>query len=315
MLKLALVVPCYNEQEALPHTLPLLVNLLNNLQAEALVSADSYLVLVDDGSQDLTWRLIHSACEQYPKQVTGLKLAGNVGHQNALYAGLVAQIDRCDAAISLDADLQDDVAVIRNMVVAYLEQHADLVYGVRKARNKDSWFKRSTARCYYKILRWLGADIIEDHADFRLMSAKALRILREYQEVQLFLRGIVRLFGMKEAVVQFDRDERLHGQSKYTLKKMLSLAFTGITSLSIRPLRVIMLLGITCTTIALLVFAWAVSSWLQGVSVSGWTSIICVQLFFFGIILFCLGVIAEYIGRVYIETKRRPRYMIEQSIH
>lgn len=310
---LSVVIPCFNEEEALPHTLQQLMSLLQRLKADGVIDARSYVCLVDDGSRDHTWTLIHHACLEHPTEIRGIKLAGNVGHQNALYAGLVQQVGKCDASISLDADLQDSTEAIVDMIRAYVQEGADLVYGVRRSRTKDTVFKRETAQWYYRLLRWLGADIIQDHADFRLMSQRALKILAQYQEVQLFLRGLVRLFGLKESLVYFDREERLHGTSKYTLKKMLSLALTGITSLSTRPLRIITLMGMLCLGVALSMGVWVIHAWMVGQSISGWTSLVCIQLFFFGTIILSLGVVAEYIGRIYIETKSRPRYFIEQE--
>ena len=309
---LAMVVPCYNEEEVLEDTTDQLVALLKDLIREGLVSNRSFIVFVDDGSRDSTWKMIEEQSRKIP-YITGVKLAANAGHQNALLAGLNSVIDRCDCSVSLDADLQDDPAVIRDFVLQYQDGH-DVVYGVRNSRETDTFFKRSTAKAFYKLMIKMGVNIVNDHADFRLMSNRALKNLSEFKEVNLFLRGLVPLVGLKSTKVYYKRQERMAGESKYPLKKMLAFSLDGITSFSITPIRLVTLMGITISLLSILAGVYALFSKLFGVTVSGWTSIILSIWFLGGIQLISLGLIGEYIGKIYKEAKHRPKYFIEQKI-
>ena len=310
---IAFVVPCYNEEAVLPHTLPRLVGDMEKLVAGQAIAAESYILFVDDGSRDGTWALIDEASRAHPGRVQGLKLSRNVGHQNALLAGLLSQIGKADATISLDADLQDDVSVIARMIEHFRRDQAEIVFAVRKDRSSDSLFKRGTASAYYRILNWLGADIIPNHADFRLMSDRALRALSHYGEVHVFLRGLVMQLGYKTAIVEFERLPRLHGETKYTLQKMLRLAIDGITSLSVRPIRLIALLGIILFFVFLGMSVWVLGTWIAGHTVQGWTSVMLLFLLIAAFQTFALAVIGEYVGKIYFETKARPRYIIEKE--
>ena len=309
---LSMVVPCYNEEEVLHDTTEQLVSLLRDLKDEGLVSNRSFILFVDDGSKDSTWKIIEEQSLRIP-YISGLKLAANAGHQNALLAGLNNVIDRCDCSVSLDADLQDDPAVIRDFVLHYQEGY-DVVYGVRNSRETDTVFKRSTAKAFYKLMIKMGVNIVDDHADFRLMSNTALKNLSEFKEVNLFLRGLVPLVGLKSTKVYYDRQERMAGESKYPLKKMLAFSLDGITSFSITPIRLVTLMGITISLLSVLAGVYALFSKLFGVTVSGWTSIILSIWILGGIQLISLGLIGEYIGKIYKETKQRPKYFIEQKI-
>ena len=309
---LSMVVPCYNEEEVLEDTTDQLVTLLKDLIREGLVSNRSFIVFVDDGSKDSTWKIIEEQSLKIP-YITGVKLAANAGHQNALLAGLNSVIDRCDCSVSLDADLQDDPAVIRDFVLNYRKGY-DVVYGVRNSRETDTIFKRSTAKAFYKLMIKMGVNIVNDHADFRLMSNTALKNLSEFKEVNLFLRGLVPLVGLKSTKVYYKRQERMAGESKYPLKKMLAFSLDGITSFSITPIRLVTLMGITISLLSILAGVYALFSKLFGVTVSGWTSIILSIWFLGGIQLISLGLIGEYIGKIYKETKHRPKYFIEQKI-
>ena len=306
---LAMVVPCYNEEEVLPTTKKELSNLLQSLQKKKLIKEDSFICFVDDGSRDKTWELIEKYAQE--SYIKGLKLSRNCGHQNALLAGLFYAEGLSDAAVSMDADLQDDISVVEQMCQKFIEGY-EIVYGVRKRRDSDSAFKRITAEGFYKVMRLMGVDIIENHADFRLMSKRALNWLKEFQEVNLFLRGIIPLLGLKSDIVYYDRKERLAGESKYPLKKMLSFAWDGITSFSTAPLQFITLLGIGVLFVSVVLSIWAVIAKLNGTAVSGWTSMILIVLFLGGVQMLSLGIIGEYIGKIYKETKRRPRFFIEK---
>lgn len=309
---IAFVVPCYNEEAGLPHTIARINADLDKLIAEGRVSPQSYSLLVDDGSRDRTWAIIEEASRVAPARVRGLKLARNVGHQNALLAGLLTQIGKADATISLDADLQDDVSIVGKMVDAFRDG-AEVVFAVRHERSTDTVFKRGTADLYYRILNWLGADIIPHHADFRLMSDRAVRALSGFREVHVFLRGLVVQLGFKTAIVEFERLPRLHGETKYTLQKMVRLAIDGITSLSVRPIRMIALLGLILFVIFLGVSAWVFITWIAGHTVQGWTSLMLLFLLVAAFQTFALAVIGEYVGKIYFETKSRPRYIIERE--
>lgn len=309
---LYLVVPCYNEEEVLPVTIKRLAEMLDNLVSKSEVSEESRIVFVDDGSTDNTWSIIESAYSTYTG-VRGIKLAANVGHQNALMAGLTEVNGLCDCCISIDADLQDDITVIPQFLNEY-RNGCDVVYGVRKRRESDTAFKRGTAKAFYKLMRLLGADIIENHADYRLLSRRALNALAEFPEVNLFLRGMVRLVGFKSGVVYYDRTKRYAGESKYPLRKMLSFAFDGITSFSIKPIRIVWTLGVLVSFIAVLAEIYTLCARFFGVSVTGWSSLMISIWFLGGVQLISVGVIGEYIGKIYKEVKRRPRYIIEKGL-
>lgn len=308
-MKLAIVVPCYNEEQMLPLTLPRLLELLTRLHERGLVSADSTLLLVDDGSKDRTWELLREASAE-DSRVQALRLSRNRGHQRALLAGL--REARADAVVSIDADLQDDIEAIVEMVAA-ARSGADIVYGVRRQRTSDTAFKRRTAELYYRILHLFGVEVVFNHADFRLMSRRALDALEQFGESNLFLRGMVPQLGFTTTVVYYDRLERQAGESKYPLSKMLALAWEGITSFSVAPLRFITLLGLAACMVALGLGLWAL--WVgifTAHAIPGWTSTVVPFAFLGGVQLLSLGVIGEYVGKIYIETKRRPPYFIAE---
>ena len=309
---LYIVVPCYNEQEVLPTTTPKLIEQLNALVEAQLIDKESRILYVNDGSIDDTWKLIEQYTQQHP-QVCGVKLAGNVGHQNALLAGLEAASERADITISIDADLQDDVAVMTDMVQKYHEG-CDIVYGVRRERKTDTWFKRNSALAFYKLMKRLGVKSVYNHADYRLMSRRAVKQLLNYRERNLFLRGIVPLVGYRTDSVFYDRGERLAGESKYPLSKMLNFAVNGITSFSIKPVRMVLALGIIFTLIALGILIYVLIAYFSGRTVSGWSSLILSLWFIGGCVLIGLGIVGEYIGKIYIEVKDRPRYNVEKEI-
>ena len=310
-LQLGIVVPCYNEEAVLPVTAKKLMALLANLASAGQVSADSAIYFVDDGSKDRTWPIIE-AMASADAQIHGIKLSRNQGHQNALIAGLLETPG--DALVSIDADLQDDVNVIEEMVRHHLAGF-EIVYGVRKARRTDTFFKRSSARLYYRLLARMGVDIVEDHADYRLMGRRALDAMRGYPEVNLFLRGIVPLLGFRATTVYYDRAERFAGESKYPLRKMLALAIDGVTSFSVVPLRMISALGFLVSLFSTLMIAWAVYGKLfAGDALPGWASSVIPIYFLGGIQLLSIGVLGEYIAKIYLETKRRPRFLIEKMI-
>ncbi len=306
------VVPCYNEEAVLPETVKELTAQLNGMIDAGLATEQSRMLFVDDGSKDKTWALI----EQFNKEnpfVNGVKLAHNRGHQNALLAGLMTAKDECDCAISLDADLQDDVSVLPQFVQKF-QEGCDVVYGVRNKRDTDTWFKRTTAEGFYKIMSRLGVETVYNHADYRLMSKRALDALSEYKEVNLFLRGIVPLIGYRSDYVYYDRHERFAGESKYPLKKMISFAIDGITSFSVKPLRIIANLGIVVSLISIVGLIYALVSYFTGSAVAGWTAIVCSIWLLGGLQMLCLGVVGEYIGKIYNEVKGRPRFRIEKRI-
>lgn len=309
---LYLVVPCYNEELALPHTAPKLLKKIKYLVENENISEKSRILLVDDGSKDKTWELIESLSKQ-DKYFSGLKLSRNKGHQNALLGGLMTAKKYADVIISLDADLQDDINAIDEMVENYNKGY-EIVYGVRNSRKKDTFFKRFTAESFYKIMKFLGVDIVFNHADYRLMSKRALDEMGNFNEVNLFLRGIVPLLGFNSTTVEYERNERCAGESKYPLKKMLSFALDGITSFSIKPMRMILNLGVIIFIISLLVLAWSIIVKILGKTVSGWTTLVASIWSIGGIQLFCMGILGEYIGKIYLETKQRPKYIIEKII-
>lgn len=306
----AIVVPCYNEEAVLAETTSRLLEVMQRV-AEKHADLQGRIVYVDDGSRDGTWPLIGSLSKQHP-QVMGLKLAHNAGHQHALWAGLEWAAAHVDAAISIDADLQDDVNVIPEMIDLFLGGK-DIVYGVRRDRPTDTWFKRTTALAFYKLMSKLGGDIVYNHADYRLMSRRTLAALMTYGERNLFLRGMVRTLGFPQAMVYYDRGERFAGESKYPLRKMLAFAIDGITSFSVRPLRLISIVGLSFMLVALAVIVYGLAAWLCGRTIQGWTSLLVSLWFIGGAILVALGVIGEYVGKIYAEVKRRPRYFIEET--
>jgi len=309
---LYLVIPCYNEQEVLPETSKRLLEKMNSLMEQGMISRDSKIMFVNDGSKDRTWEMIEELHETNPIY-QGVKLSRNRGHQNALLGGLMTAKEYADMAISLDADLQDDIDVIDQFVEKYYEG-CDIVYGVRSARDTDTFFKRFTAEGFYKLINLMGGEVVFNHADYRLMSKRALEELANYKEVNLFLRGIVPMIGFKTDVVTYERHERFAGESKYPLKKMLALAINGITSLSIKPIRFIVFLGmfIFVCSIAMLIYS-LVQHFLGNTSI-GWTSLIVSIWAIGGLQLLAIGVIGEYIGKIYLETKERPKYIIEKVL-
>ena len=310
-MRLAVVVPCYNEQEVLSETTRQLLQVLDELLQGDFVT-EGCIMYVDDGSRDRTWALI-SEYATSDTRVHGLKLAHNVGHQQALWAGLEWASTHADAAVSIDADLQDDVQSIKEMVREW-QAGADVVYGVRRERTTDTFFKRNTAQAFYKLMNAMGGDVVYNHADFRLMSRRALVALMSYPERNLFLRGMVSALGYPSARVYYDRKERFAGESKYPLGKMLSFALDGITSFSVRPLRFIVGMGLLFILISLLAIVYAMVSYLRGYTMPGWTSLLVSVWFIGGCILMALGIIGEYVGKIYKEVKRRPRYFVEQEV-
>lgn len=307
---LYIVIPCYNEQEVLPITAPMFLNKLHELAGKKLVSENSRIMFVNDGSSDGTWDIIRALAAS-DEHYIGISQSRNRGHQNAVLAGLMEAKDRCDISISIDCDGQDDINAMDDMVRAYLDG-CDIVYGVRNDRETDSLFKRTTAQGFYKFLSAMGADIVYNHADYRLISARALHELAKFKEVNLFLRGMVPLVGFKSTSVEYKRAERIAGKSKYPLRKMLALAGDGITSLSIKPLRLIMSFGVIVALLSFVGVIWAIVSALAGRAVVGWASMTCIICFVSGVQLICMGIIGEYIGKIYMETKHRPRYIISE---
>ncbi len=310
MDKLAIVVPCFNEQEVLPLTFRCLSDQLYGLIAQQKISADSIIIYVDDGSQDSTWALIEQE-SQVSQNVYGIKLSSNCGHQNALMAGLMVAKDLADMAVSIDADLQDDVAAIEKMVNCY-NDGTDIVYGVRASRQTDTAFKRTTAQGFYKLMNFLGTKTVYNHADFRLMSKRALDALAQYGERNMFLRGIVPLLGFREDYVEYDRSKRAAGESKYPLKKMLSFAFNGITSFSIKPINLILSLGAVIVVLSIAAFVYTLVAYFAGRAVAGWASLMISIWFLGGVQLLSVGLVGMYTGKIYIETKHRPRYIVEK---
>lgn len=309
---LYVVVPCYNEEEVLPETTRRLRLKMNTLIEIGKISADSRVLLVNDGSTDNTWNLIREIHAEDPL-FQGLSLSRNRGHQNALLAGLMTAKDRCDGCISMDADLQDDINAMDGMIDKYYEG-CDIVYGVRNRREKDTFFKKHTALMFYRLMSLMGVQMVPNHADYRLMSRRALNGLAEFKEVNLFLRGIVPMIGYKTGEVYYDRAERFAGESKYPLRKMLAFAMDGITSLSVVPIRMITALGTGVFLISMLFLIWGIVQRLRGATVPGWSSIIVSVWAIGGLILLSLGVLGEYIGRIYLETKGRPRFMIDEYL-
>lgn len=309
---IAVVIPCYNEEAALPETLGVVTSLLEKLRENGKISTQSFLLCVDDGSSDDTWNVISQWNERIP-WIKGISLSHNRGHQYALLAGLITAKDMCDAAITLDADLQDDPEAMVEMIEKFVGG-AEIVYGVRKSRKGDSWFKRNSARLYYKFQRLMGLETVYDHADYRLMSSRALDILGEYKETNLFLRGIVPQIGLATSTVEYDRKERVLGESKYPLKKMLLFSVDGITSFSARPMRWIFGVGMILIILDIAVGIHVLVSYLRGAVVSGWSSLILSVWFLGSLILMAIGIVGEYIGKIFSEVKGRPRYSIREKI-
>lgn len=310
-MKLNIVIPCYNEEEVLHETNRQLTELIDSMISDGLLS-ECDILYVDDGSKDNTWNIIEELQSVSP-YAHGLKLAHNVGHQNALWAGLEYSSDKCDAAVSIDADLQQDIQKIKDMVLAY-QQGFEVVYGIRNDRATDSAFKKRTALSFYKLMQKMGVDVIPNHADFRLLGKNALRALAGFPERNLFLRGLVRLLGFKETEVYFDCNDRLAGKSKYTFKKMFNFAIDGITSFSIQPLRIISLIGLMCFGISIVEMIYILIAYFHGTVIRGWSSLLFSVWFIGGLLLFSVGVVGEYIGKIYNEVKRRPRYIIEKQV-
>lgn len=306
---LYIITPCYNEEEALPHSAPKLVALLTQMAESGLIDEASRLTLVDDGSRDKTWKVIEALIERFP-QVEGLKLAHNAGHQNALWAGMMTVRGKADAIVTIDADLQDDVNAIPKFVEK-LNEGADVVYGVRKKRDTDTPFKRATAHGFYRFMRTMGADVVDDHADYRLLSRRALDALSDFGEINLFLRGMVPLLGFKTDKVYYDRGERVAGESKYPLKKMLAFAVEGITSFSVKPIKLVIVLGSLFALLGLLMAVYAIVQAFLGQTATGWASLMVSIWVVGGVQLMALGLIGTYVGKIYTEVKRRPRFIVE----
>ena len=307
---LYIVIPCYNEEKVLPITAPMFLKKIQDLETAGKVSPDSRVLFVNDGSKDDTWNIIEDLSKKDPHYL-GISQSRNRGHQNAVLAGLMEAKDRCDITISIDCDGQDDINAMDNMVDAYLDG-CEVVYGVRSKRDTDTFFKRFTAEGFYKLMNWMGAEVVFNHADYRLISSRVLQEFANFKEVNIFLRGMIPLVGFKSTSVYYERAERIAGESHYPLKKMLALAFDGITSLSVKPIRMITGFGVTVSILSFLGVLWALISQLTGSTVSGWASTMCVICFMGGVQLVCLGVIGEYVGKIYMETKRRPRYIISE---
>lgn len=313
MDKLAIVVPCYNEEEALGMASEALRGVLEDLIAKGKIAADSFVLFVNDGSKDRTWELIEEEHDRHPVQICGVKLAGNVGHQSALTAGLITAMELSDVMVSIDADLQDDVAVIEEMIDKFHEGK-DIVYGVRRERKTDTFFKRVTAQGFYKLMALMGVKTVYNHADFRLMSKRAVEHFSKFQETNMYLRGMMPLIGYETDSVYYDRKERVAGESKYPLKKMLALAFNGISSFSVKPISMIMGLGLVIVLISILAAVYALISYFAGNVVQGWTSLILSIWFLGGLQLLAIGMVGLYIGKIYMEVKHRPRYNIEKVL-
>ena len=313
MQRLMIVVPCYNEEEILPYSIKKLTEVIKDLIKKSKIASNSGILFVNDGSRDKTWEIIQKEYKNNP-YVYGLGLAGNVGHQNALFAGLQTAAEICDFSISIDADLQDDIEVIEQMVDEYLAG-ADIVYGVRSERKTDTFFKRFTAQSFYRIMEMMGVKTVYNHADFRLMSARAMKQLGQYKERNLFLRGMVPLIGYKTATVTYARKERLAGESKYPLKKMLSFAWDGITSFSIKPISMIMAFGGVIVVCSVIAFIYTLVSYFMGHVSPGWSSLMISIWFLGGVQLLFIGVVGQYVGKTYIESKERPRYNVEEFLN
>ncbi len=309
--RLIIVVPCYNEQEVLPITAPMFLAKIKSLAQAGQITQDSRVMFVNDGSRDDTWNIITRLAEE-DEHYIGISQSRNRGHQNAVLAGLMTAKDMCDITISIDCDGQDDINAMDGMVAAYHEG-CEIVYGVRSRRDTDTFFKRFTAESFYKLLNAMGAEVVYNHADYRLISSRALQELAKFREVNIFLRGMVPLVGFKSTSVYYERSERAAGKSHYPLSKMLALAFDGITSLSIKPIKIIFVLGLIVALISFVGIIWAVVEAILGNTASGWASTTCIICFLSGVQLISIGVIGEYIGKIYMEVKHRPRYIISEK--
>ncbi len=307
---LYIVIPCYNEEKVLPITAPMFLKKIQDLSAAGKISQDSRVLFVNDGSKDNTWNIIKDLSKADPHYI-GICQSRNRGHQNAVLAGLMEAKDKCDITISIDCDGQDDINAMDAMVDAYLDG-CEVVYGVRSKRDTDTFFKRFTAEGFYKLMNWMGAEVVFNHADYRLVSSRVLQEFANFKEVNIFLRGMIPLVGFKSTSVYYERAERIAGESHYPLKKMLALAFDGITSLSVKPIRMITGFGVLVSILSFIGVLWALIAQLAGATVSGWASTMCVICFMGGVQLVCLGVIGEYVGKIYMETKHRPRYIISE---
>lgn len=310
---LYIVIPCYNEEEALPITAARLVELTDDMMKRSIIDRESRIVLVDDGSKDKTWEVIASLHKQ-DSRFEGVKLAHNAGHMNALWAGMTLSADRCDCVITIDADLQDDVNAMYGFLEAY-QNGADVVSGVRSSRKTDTAFKRNTAQMFYKLMSKLGVEMVYNHADYRLLSQRALQALLSFGEVNMFLRGMVPMLGFKTEKVYYERSERVAGESKYPLKKMIAFALEGITSLSNKPIRYILMLGVLCALLGVAMGIYVIASLVKGHTVAGWASIMMSLWLLGGLQLMALGVVGEYVGKIYMETKRRPKFILEEHLH
>lgn len=311
--KLIIVIPCYNEQEVLPITAPMFLNKLNSLIDNNLISLDSKIMFVNDGSKDNTWNIIKDLAKSDNKYI-GITQSRNRGHQSSVLAGLMEAKDMCDITISIDCDGQDDINAMDEMVKEYLNG-CDVVYGVRNDRETDTAFKKNTAQLFYKLLNFLGAEVVYNHADYRLLSSRFLNEFANFEEVNIFLRGMVPLVGFKSTSVYYKREERIAGESKYPLSKMLGLAIDGITSLSIKPIRLVTSVGVIVSLISFILMIWALIQYFRGDVISGWSSIIVILTFLGGIQILSIGLVGEYIGKIYMESKHRPRYIISERTY
>jgi len=309
-LKLWVIVPCYNEEAVLPITAPLFLTELQKMITEGKISAESLILFVNDGSKDSTWDIICDLSRQ-DEHYLGISQSRNRGHQNALLAGMMEAKDRCDITITIDCDGQDDISAMERMVDEY-SKGSDIVYGVRSRRDTDTWFKRTTAQSFYKLMNKMGVEMVYDHADYRLVSARVLQHFADYQEVNIFLRGMFPLVGFKSTCVYYERSERMAGESHYPLGKMLAFAVEGITSLSIKPLTLIVVIGLITCLLGFVGIIWAIVEVILKNAIAGWASTVCIILFLGGVQLLSIGVIGEYIGKIYMETKHRPRYIISE---
>lgn len=309
-LKLWVIVPCYNEEAVLPITAPLFLAELQKMIAAGKISSESRILFVNDGSSDSTWKIICGLARQ-DEHYLGIAQSRNRGHQNALLAGMMEAKDRCDITITIDCDGQDDISAMEKMVDEY-RKGSDIVYGVRSRRDTDTWFKRTTAQSFYRLMNKMGVEMVYDHADYRLVSARVLQHFADYQEVNIFLRGMFPLVGFKSTCVYYERSERMAGESHYPLGKMLAFAIEGITSLSIKPLTLIVVIGLITCLLGFVGIIWAIIEVIMKNAIAGWASTVCIILFLGGVQLLSIGVIGEYIGKIYMETKRRPRYIISE---
>lgn len=308
---LYIVIPCYNEQEVLPETAPDFLSQLKKMIAKGKIHNRSRILFVNDGSKDRTWEIIQSLSAEH-EEICGISLSRNRGHQNALVAGLMEAMPQCDITISIDCDGQDDISVMEQMVDAY-HDGCDIVYGVRSNRDSDTWFKRTSAQLFYKLMQAMGVESVYNHADYRLVSRRALEAFSKYEEVNLYLRGMFPMVGFKSTAVTYSRSPRVRGTSHYPFSKMLALAVDGITSLSVKPLRLIAALGFLIAGCSIIGVFWAIIQHFSGQTISGWTSTICLICFLAGVQLLSLGVVGEYIGKIFLEVKRRPRYIVAEK--